>query len=85
MNLRYQLQLLLALTCVAMIVPRVALAFQPQPVRKVGAPPQSALIEKGTFRLYKFEQPIGEEEYQITSGGDGVMVAMNFKFTDRST
>ena len=85
MNLRYQPQLRLALTCVAFIVPRVALAFQPQPLRKLVAPPQSALVENGRFRLYKFEQLIGEELYHIASDGDGVTVAMNFKFTDRGT
>ena len=77
MNPRYQPHLRLALTCVAVIVPRVALAFQPQPLRKLVAPPQSALVEKGGFRLYKFEQLIGEEFYHIASDGDGVTVAMN--------
>ena len=40
-------------------------------------------LEEGKFRLHKFEQPIGEETYQITRDGDSVAVKMDFKFTDR--
>src|SRR5215469_11912129 len=42
-------------------------------------------IEEGKFRLHKFEQPIGEETYQVTADGDALAVAVNFKFTDRGT
>jgi imidazolonepropionase-like amidohydrolase len=41
--------------------------------------------EHGTFRLHKFEQPIGEETYDLMNDGNKVTVTANFKFTDRST
>ena len=43
------------------------------------------VVEQGTFRLHKFEQPIGEETYEITRDGDSLAVAMNFMFTDRGS
>jgi imidazolonepropionase-like amidohydrolase len=43
------------------------------------------LVEQGKFRLHKFEQPIGEESYEVTRDGDSLAVTMNFKFTDRGT
>src|SRR5277367_4670754 len=45
----------------------------------------SAPVEQGKFILHKFEQPIGEETYQITRDGDALSVKVDFKFTDRST
>jgi imidazolonepropionase-like amidohydrolase len=45
----------------------------------------SAVIEQGKFTLHKFEQPIGEETYQIQKQHDSIAVNMNFKFTDRAT
>jgi imidazolonepropionase-like amidohydrolase len=47
-----------------------------------GKPP---VVEQGKFRLHKFEQPIGEESYEVTRDGDSLAVTMNFKFTDRGT
>jgi imidazolonepropionase-like amidohydrolase len=44
-----------------------------------------SIIEQGRFTLHKFEQPIGEETYQIKRDGDAVVVAANFKFTDRGS
>jgi imidazolonepropionase-like amidohydrolase len=49
------------------------------------AQPNSALVEEGKFTLHKFEQPIGEETYQITRDGNSLSVKMDFKFTDRGT
>ncbi|HLW88012.1 MAG TPA: amidohydrolase family protein [Terriglobales bacterium] len=43
------------------------------------------IVEQGRFTLHKFEQPIGEESYQITRDGDSLSVKMDFKFTDRGT
>ena len=40
-------------------------------------------VEQGKFTLHKFEQPIGEETYTISSDGDALAVNMEFKFTDR--
>jgi imidazolonepropionase-like amidohydrolase len=45
----------------------------------------SAIVEQGKFRLHKFEQPIGEETYQIRRDAASLVVEMNFKFTDRGT
>ena len=47
--------------------------------------PLSATIEKGHFQLHKFEQPIGDENYEITRTQNGVSVKIDFKFTDRGT
>jgi imidazolonepropionase-like amidohydrolase len=41
------------------------------------------LFEQGKFTLHKFEQPIGEETYEIRKDGDALAVKMDFKFTDR--
>jgi imidazolonepropionase-like amidohydrolase len=43
------------------------------------------LVESGKFRLYKFEQEIGEESYQITRTDNSLVTNSNFKFTDRGT
>src|SRR5271155_6227086 len=45
----------------------------------------SAPVEQGKFILHKFEQPIGEETYQITRDGDALSAKIEFKFTDRSS
>jgi imidazolonepropionase-like amidohydrolase len=44
-----------------------------------------AVVEQGKFILHKFEQPLGEETYEITRDGDSLAVKMDFKFTDRGT
>ena len=41
--------------------------------------------ESGKFILHKFEQPIGEETYQITNDGNSLTAKMDFKFTDRGS
>src|SRR5215469_9068845 len=43
------------------------------------------VLEEGRFRLHKFEQPIGEEAYQITADADTIAAKIEFKFTDRGT
>ncbi|MGA2905801.1 MAG: amidohydrolase, partial [Candidatus Korobacteraceae bacterium] len=45
----------------------------------------SVSTESGKFRLHKFEQPIGEETYTITSEGNTLSLKSDFKFTDRGT
>ncbi|MGH9704733.1 MAG: hypothetical protein ACRD4K_15260, partial [Candidatus Acidiferrales bacterium] len=42
-------------------------------------------VEKGQFRLHKFEQAIGEETYEITRRGDSLELKSKFSFTDRGT
>src|SRR5271154_2633086 len=49
------------------------------------ARPSPEIVEQGRFTLHKFEQPIGEETYQITRDGNLLSVNMDFKFTDRGT
>ena len=39
--------------------------------------------ERGKFRLHKFEQAIGEENYTITPEGAALTLKTDFKFTDR--
>jgi imidazolonepropionase-like amidohydrolase len=41
------------------------------------------IIEQGKFTLHKFEQPIGQETYEIRRDGDSLAVKIDFKFTDR--
>jgi imidazolonepropionase-like amidohydrolase len=64
----------LGILCYALIAPGL---FAQQPL--------SATIERGHFVLHKFEQPIGEENYEITRTQNGVSVKIDFKFTDRGT
>ena len=45
----------------------------------------SPVAETGKFRLHKFEQPIGEENYTITHGGSTLTLKSDFLFTDRGT
>ena len=60
--MRKELQILLAVGCSMACAAGPAICFAVQET----APQQSAPIEQGKFRLHKFEQPIGEENYQIT-------------------
>src|SRR5579864_4780531 len=43
----------------------------------------SSVVEQGTFTLHKFEQPIGQETYEIRRDSDSLVVKIDFKFTDR--
>jgi imidazolonepropionase-like amidohydrolase len=45
----------------------------------------SAVVEQGKFTLHKFEQPIGEEAYEIRRDGDSLAAKIDFKFTDRGS
>ncbi len=45
----------------------------------------SAIVDQGKFTLHKFEQPIGEETYEIRRDGDSLAVKVDFKFTDRGS
>jgi imidazolonepropionase-like amidohydrolase len=47
--------------------------------------PASAPVEQGKFTLHKFEQPIGEETYEIRHDGDSLSTKVDFKFTDRGS
>jgi imidazolonepropionase-like amidohydrolase len=56
-----------------------------QASRAAQAPQPTSVVEAGKFRLHKFEQPIGEETYEIARDGQSLVVKMDFKFTDRAT
>jgi imidazolonepropionase-like amidohydrolase len=74
MQKRIQILLLLVL----LIAPLGKIpAQQPQPVDA------TAIIEQGKFTLHKFEQPIGQETYEIRRDGESLTVKIDFKFTDR--
>ena len=45
----------------------------------------SPVAETGKFRLHKFEQSIGEENYTITHDGSTLTLKSDFLFTDRGT
>ena len=68
----------------------LALSFRPLlPIQSLllntPATEASGIVEQGKFTLHKFEQPIGEENYEIRRDGDSLVVKMDFKFTDRGT
>ncbi len=70
------LLLVAVLACVVSIAAPPALSAQ-QPSAT------SDIVEQGKFTLHKFEQPIGEETYEIRRDGDSLAVKIDFKFTDR--
>jgi imidazolonepropionase-like amidohydrolase len=59
----------------------------PLPASASPTPQQAAAPtgEHGKFILHKFEQPIGEETYQITNDGTSLTAKIDFKFTDRGS
>ncbi|MGB0035528.1 MAG: amidohydrolase family protein [Candidatus Acidiferrales bacterium] len=65
----------------------VFLATAAPPLRAAAQAPQEspAVVEQGKFKLHKFEQPIGEETFQITRDGDSLAVKIDFHFTDRGS
>lgn len=54
-------------------------------VRAQTASNESPLLEQGRFTLHKFEQPIGEEAYEIRRESDSLAVKVDFNFTDRGS
>ncbi len=56
---------------------------QQTPPQAEAAKPE--VVEHGHFQLHKFEQPIGEETYEITRDGDSLAAKTDFKFTDRGS
>jgi len=77
--MRKQIQLFIlfaAGAAVAAVAPAAAAPQQPTP---------STTVEQGKFTLHKFEQPIGQETYEIKRDGNSLAVTMDFKFTDRGS
>ncbi len=60
-------------------------AAPPQPGSLQAQPAKPEILERGHFQLHKFEQPIGEESYEIAKDGDSVSVRVDFRFTDRGS
>lgn len=44
-----------------------------------------SVAESGRFALYKFQQPIGREEYTLSEVTDGMALVDTFEFADRGT
>jgi imidazolonepropionase-like amidohydrolase len=61
------------------------IAVQPRVFAQQPASTASAPAEQGKFILHKFEQPIGEETYEIRRDGESFVAKMDFKFTDRGS
>src|SRR5208282_1134711 len=64
---------------------RAAVAVIPRPATAQQSASDSTPIEQGKFTLHKFEQPIGQEAYEIRREGDSLAVKIDFKFTDRGS
>ena len=77
--MRKQVWILLCLAVLVSSVSPEARAQQP------ASQDTSAIVEQGKFTLHKFEQPIGQETYEIRRDGDSLAVKVDFKFTDRGT
>jgi imidazolonepropionase-like amidohydrolase len=77
----------------ALIVAPANWPAQPLPQQSVTLTPgasqetktPAAANETGKFILHKFEQPIGEETYAITSDENSLAAKIDFKFTDRGS
>jgi imidazolonepropionase-like amidohydrolase len=64
----------------AAILPFISISVGGQQATVVNSSP---VVEQGKFTLHKFEQPIGQETYEIRRDGDSLTVKIDFKFTDR--
>src|SRR5580698_10193254 len=82
-TMRKHIRTFLLLFALACIVPAAISPASAAPQQS--ATDASAVIERGKFTLHKFEQPIGEETYEIRRDGDSLAVKMDFKFTDRGS
>ena len=63
----------------------VLLLYVTLTVSGFGQQTSSAVLEQGRFILHKFEQPLGEETYEIRRDGDSLAAKIDFKFTDRGS
>src|SRR3979409_2046494 len=61
----------------------VLLALHPR--QKPAPAVQDNAREEGAFTLFKFEQAIGQERYEIQPDGAGSVLTSTFSFTDRGT
>jgi imidazolonepropionase-like amidohydrolase len=63
--------------------PQQPVQNQPQQTQALSS--AAVIAEQGKFILHKFENPIGEETFEIVRDGNSLNVKMEFKFTDRGT
>jgi imidazolonepropionase-like amidohydrolase len=83
---RYALGFVFAALCASVLAQPAFAGPQETPSAATNSAQASGtLVEQGKFTLHKFEQPIGEETYQITREGESLSVKMDFKFTDRGS
>jgi hypothetical protein len=78
-------RMMAAAALLAALAPALSIAALPRSPQDATRPAVGAMVEQGKFTLHKFEQPIGEETYEVTHDGDLLAVKMNFKFTDRGS
>lgn len=71
-----------ALVAVCFLSEVLALTSSTIPLRAQDA---ATAVERGHFRLFKFEQHIGEETYEISRDASSITANITFKFTDRSS
>ena len=82
--MRKQIQIFLLLTVLACAV-SAAVPPASSAVQQPAGGDASAIVEQGKFTLYKFEQAIGQETYEVRHDGDSLGVKVDFKFTDRGS
>lgn len=80
---RWQRLMLAASLCALLLLPFASFKHAFTQTQK--AAPGAQVIESGKFRLHKFEQPIGEENYEVTRENDSLVLRSTFEFTDRTT
>jgi imidazolonepropionase-like amidohydrolase len=86
LSVRNFLGLIFGCLCASVLAfPALAAPQEAAPAETKAAAPSGTLVEQGKFTLHKFEQPIGQETYEITRDGDSLSVKMDFKFTDRGS
>jgi imidazolonepropionase-like amidohydrolase len=92
LNTRKAIRAMVCVMLAVLVAPLVSRALpQPQqtatPVTSSAQEAKSPVAggESGKFILHKFEQPIGEETYQITNDGNSLSAKIDFKFTDRGS
>src|SRR5579862_1026483 len=82
--MRKQIPTVLLFTLLACVV-SIAISSVVSAAQQPTGNDSSAPVEQGKFTLHKFEQPIGQETYEIHRDGDSLAVKVDFKFTDRGS
>src|SRR5260370_5776133 len=80
MHIRRKATLAIVVGFPAVFAAAVAVPFSN--ISSANVPANEAAEEEGTFRLHKFEQPIGQESYAIKKEGDELQRSVSFQFND---